>query len=1096
MNRRSHIGRGCQTRSLISLTIAGGRIALALSAMLLAAAAWGAPATNTTPAQTPTQDRTVPTTMYFNAFGFFCDGDYDSALKAFDVDSRGSVKTFQSRWIDSICYETMCGECLFHMGLFKEALPHYTAALTIYKSFSDWMIRLQFSPTIRPAGAGARKPVPWGASKRQSQLGQYAHSVLLLQGQVDMTNVVQQGGVVQQANAFPIVPQEIVRCTALALRRQATLLGPACKYDPLIKDLIVAMNKPIGPPNHWTEAWTNLERGMALLAGGKESQATTYLQQAVLAGGMFDHPLTSVALLELGQQALKRGEYPAAAQFFEEATYSAVDYPDFDVLEEAFRGGMLTHILANHKGLFPLLEPAIQWAKVKGLRQLRASLLLLAAENYSILGDAKMATVMLDEARATIGRRSMAQGWIGGRLNYLSAQVAYQQRRMPEGDKFLAAAMTYMQHGSLWLFQIGWADKLYLEGAATPRMALDLFGEVLRDPQPADWATDPMESLTVLTTPHPAEIEHWFEAALSRTGGNEVQTAIEVSERARRHRFFTSLELGGRLESLRWILEAAPASLPQEAVLQRQDLLARYPAYEKLSRQAQAIHAALAKMPLVSDDQTTLREQSRQLTELAAVGVKQEEMLHEIALRREPAAMVFPPLRTVKEVQKTLLPKHAVIAFFATEKQLYGFLLNNERQGYWRIGTPSAVMKPLQTMLHDLGLFQQNHEFAVKELADTKWKQSSQQLLEMLLKGSPADFSQPFEELVIVPDGAVWYVPFEMLQVKADKQLQSLLSRFRIRYAPTLSLTSYPGAGLSPTANTAVVLGKLFPRDDDKVAHAAFEQLAAAAPGAVALRIPPPAPSPIYSTLFQRLVVLDDLPPVEQDPYGWSPAPIDRGKASGTLRDWMALPWGGPDVVVLPGFHTAAEDSLKREDTPKREEGLKRAHHAMPGNEMFLSVCGLMANGARTVLLSRWRTGGQTSFDAVREFVQELPHTSPADAWQRAAMLVADARLNLDAEPRVKRSAADEAPKGDHPFFWAGYMLVDCGSAPEKAEPKPNEPVEPMKKPEPPAEKEHPPAPEKIEAKPDEPADKAKPSEEPAEKEQPQPSEKPAASEK
>ena len=49
---------------------------------------------------------------------------------------------------------------------------------------------------------------------------------------------------------------------------------------------------------------------------------------------------------------------------------------------------------------------------------------------------------------------------------------------------------------------------------------------------------------------------------------------------------------------------------------------------------------------------------------------------------------------------------------------------------------------------------------------------------------------------------------------------------------------------------------------------------------------------------------------------------------------------------MLPGFHTAAEDALKR------------MNRVLPGNDMFLAVCGLMANGSRTLLLSRWRTGG------------------------------------------------------------------------------------------------------------------------------------------
>ena len=109
----------------------------------------------------------------------------------------------------------------------------------------------------------------------------------------------------------------------------------------------------------------------------------------------------------------------------------------------------------------------------------------------------------------------------------------------------------------------------------------------------------------------------------------------------------------------------------------------------------------------------------------------------------------------------------------------------------------------------------------------------------------------------------------------------------------------------------------------------------------------------------------------------------------------------------------------------------------MPGDEVFLSVCGLMSCGARTILLSRWRSGGQSSFDLVREFAQELPHTSPADAWQRAVMLESDTQLNLEAEPRIKHSATDETPKASHPFFWAGYMLIDSSQVSQIPEPKP-----------------------------------------------------------
>jgi len=1002
-----------------------------LLAAFLAATIFSGPTTSELRAQVG--ERITPTASYYAAFAMFYDGDYAHALRAFQQEVRGSIKTSQSLWIDSICYETMCGECCYQMGYLDQALLHYSNALRLYKRFPDWLMKVRFTDSsIRVAAPNQRNIVPWGASMRQSKLGHYRTNELIAQGQIDITETIKRGGIVQQATLFRITPQEIIRCTTLALRRRAELLGPVAKYDELSSDVATVLGRPVGLPNHWSGAWVDAEHGLALLGSGREQQAAGYLHRAEMAGGEFDHPMTCVVLLEQGRMALRHGEYTVAAKFFDEATYSAVNYSDYGVLEEAFRYGALTHLVANRKGFFAPLETAAQWAKVKGLRQLRASLLLSAVENYAVLGETRKAAAVLDEARLTIAKRKMAAGRMGARLNYLTALVAFQQKRVSEGNAALAAAMDYMRlrpGGSLWLFQIGLADGLYRNGGTTARAALDLFADVLRDPRPADWAFDPMESFAVLMTPQPLAMEHWFGAAMEQQGVKDVQTAIEIADRTRRHRFFTSLEFGGRLESLRWILEASPARLPQQAMLQRQDMLAHYPDYDGLSRKAQAIRESLGKLPLVAEDQAATKNQMRQLAELATIGAQQEVILREIAVRREPADMVFPPLRSLADIQKSLPAKHAVLAFFATKGRLYGFLLDNERCKSWRVATPAKVLQQVQGMLRDMGQYGQNHELAVKELSDEKWKQSAKQVLATLLKDSPADFSQTFDELVIVPDGILWYLPFEALQVTVDGQLQSLISRFHIRYAPTLSLCTSQGPPRNAAGNTAVVVGKLYPRDADAVAQAAFEQLAGAVAGAVAIRTPSPAPSSIYGTLFQRLIVLDDLVLSEQDPYGWILAPVDRGKAGATLADWLALPWGGPDVVILPGFHTAAEDALKR------------LHRGAPGSEVFLSVCGLMANGSRTLLLSRWRTGGQTSFDLVREFAQELPHTSASDAWQRAVLLTMDSRVTFAAEPRIKHGLTNETPKANHAFFWAGYMLVDSGAAPEKAEEQPGEPV-------------------------------------------------------
>ena len=141
-------------------------------------------------------DRSVPSDLYLAAFGAYYDGEYKDALRGFESEGRGAIKTPQSRWIDSICYETMVGECYYQMGHLQQALEHYTAAVKLYVAFSDWMLRVKFPPAIRPSNARPR--VPWGTSTRGARLGQYPTSMLIGQGRIDQKEAVQHGGIVNR----------------------------------------------------------------------------------------------------------------------------------------------------------------------------------------------------------------------------------------------------------------------------------------------------------------------------------------------------------------------------------------------------------------------------------------------------------------------------------------------------------------------------------------------------------------------------------------------------------------------------------------------------------------------------------------------------------------------------------------------------------------------------------------------------------------------------------------------------------------------------------------------------------------------------------
>ncbi len=238
------------------------QVTLTILLALLAAVMWAAPAR----AQL---GLSVPSVAYSNSLPLLYDGDYVAGLGAFQGDLQGGIKSAMAgRWIDSICYYTMCGECYYQMGQNARALDQYTAALKLYTAYYDWMIRVQFPATIVPGGVGSRAIVPWGSTRRPTRVGQFPAAFNTLQGQINNNAVVQQGGVVQAPMLVPIGVSEIVRTTTLAMRRRRELMGPVCKFDPLTNDLVKVLSTRPAPPNNWSQTWIDVQLGAAYASTG------------------------------------------------------------------------------------------------------------------------------------------------------------------------------------------------------------------------------------------------------------------------------------------------------------------------------------------------------------------------------------------------------------------------------------------------------------------------------------------------------------------------------------------------------------------------------------------------------------------------------------------------------------------------------------------------------------------------------------------------------------------------------------------------------------------------------------------------------------
>jgi hypothetical protein len=222
---------------------------------------------------------------------------------------------------------------------------------------------------------------------------------------------------------------------------------------------------------------------------------------------------------------------------------------------------------------------------------------------------------------------------------------------------------------------------------------------------------------------------------------------------------------------------------------------------------------------------------------------------------------------------------------------------------------------------------------------------------------------------------------------------------------------------------------------DEYLPQQAAAELAETATGAVVIDSPVATPSPLLASLAEQVISLADAELEPGAAYEFTPLPLDRSNSRGALGAWLTLPLPRCERLLLGGVHTAAETGLKA-----RGRGRNKAADPTAGREMFHASCALLASGAKTVLVSRWQTGGKTHRDLLREFAMELPHVPADQAWRRSVTLARSTPLDAEQEPRLKRpDEGVEPPAANHPLLWSGYLLVDTGYDPAPEPPAPAE---------------------------------------------------------
>ena len=968
---------------------------------------------------------TIPTQSYYETIEELYRGEYRDAQRQFLYEVRGSTKIgVTARWIDAICYHTMLGETFYHQGLPVEALEQFNLACAMYLQYPDWLINVSFD-AIRPDTNRLRRAIPWGQSGRQFTLGRFNTQMRYRMGQLGSTQqALRRGGVPLEPVIIQLDVVEVIRCTALAIRRRNELLGPLAPGDATTKALVSALSRGAAAPNHWSNAWVDLQLGLAYVGEGKINLALPRLVRAERVAGQFDHPLTCVSLLERGRLAMESGKYAEADGLLAEASCSAFYYEDPGTIDEAFRLMTLNRLASHQQTTNPKLDPAAAWARRERYDHIFSRLNLAFADELMQLENWEQAAAAIKTAQARL--QDAVRGRLGNQAQYLSARGMIAAGN-PKGFPLMERALEAEAAMSTRNFQIGLANRQLDTRQLRPRVASNVYTSLLSDPSPADWVFRPLETMAALRTPQGAAFDRWIAAEFSQ---KSPAKALEVTDLAKRRHYHALLPLAGRKAALASLLEAQPATLSQVQQTQRNNLLLLEPNYQAAWQRGQEVSEQIRAEWVAGMDAAAQRDLVRLWREWQATIEAREALLTKLALSRIPTTFEFPPQKIVDLVKSQLDNGQAILVFHESQEGMLGFLVTSQGSTHWNCGSPAKLSRLLTQFLRDIGNYDAAHDMTAEELAAKDWLESGVTLFEALLADSSIDVDS-LGELIIVPDGLLWYVPFGALPVKAENEGEVIPwnVKTKMRVVPTFGLAVGNTGQWRRVQHSAVVGTELVPGDKDEEKQESLKQLIAALEKPAEIPNPVPVASNIFGAALETVVVMDEQELDPAAPLEWQPLPTGRSSKEGGLDPWLGLPRSGPQRLIYPGLRTIAENGGK----PTR-----RSRGGTPGTELFLASCGLLGSGAETIMMSRWQVGGPSTLELTSEFVQELPYTSAADAWQRAVQLAREMPIEPNLEPRVKAGKDDPPLTASHPIFWSGYLLVDTGlPSPEEANASP-----------------------------------------------------------
>jgi len=932
-------------------------------------------------------------------------GDFRAAERVVQNLYRGGYREGNQRWIDSTAYLYLQGEIRYQAGDYAAAMQSFDEALEIYSALINWSARVNWeSQPITPDPNALRiARITWGQPVREPSVGRFPSSLSTRFGQ----DIVVQGDrgntLIPQERIVPVDAIELYRAMALLIRRRDQILGSLSQVDAparLFRGQLSEARAAV--PGILPTTFGSILYGISVSGEGDYQRSNGVLQQCLRINGL-DHPLTPVALLQIGTNQYWMGDYRTAKATLLEASYSAGYFNQMDIVREALVMAGRAHMAVNRDQLLPELDLAFEWARLRGMRVAQAQFALVAAENALENGQLPLAKEQLTTALGLLRTAEMRRSELALRLAVLQQTVL-----AIEGADLqtLRAALVAYRPATPWAFQIEMLVNPARRRNLTTTVLTNLIERVLRDPTQQDWDRDPFECLAYLT----GDRSQFLADALTlQINKRDYSNALVAAENLRRVQFLANLPLGGRLLSFRELLARSPAELTPEMRRRQAELLSRFTALKLSLEQAQALLTRLQTQPLAPPD-AGLPTWEKDVETLARLSNLVEGQLIHAAVRREALPLLFPPPVDLERIQ-TQIPDKTLCLVVVFHNNVYHALLVTKDQVVHQAALGQLdVAKAVRALGKAWGHVSASAVLQPQVLLDNSWKKTSHELFKKLIPNGTPEFWDSFEELVVVPAGWLWYLPFETCALAGEVDSPLLIDKVAVRYAPSLNLAFGPQRS-KRWQRGVFYPGKIDIRDEDAWADAGQAALQDAWPQLTTLRssrVPGQWAGPLAQVMIYQNEIRQAIWP--------APWTADQRRAPHLQLDverWVGFPNVGPELLIVAGGSSIFADGMKGSPT---------------GAELEFYSTLLMAAGCQSMVLPRWRSGGHVPYDLTVALTKRLQEHMPSVALREAIQEIRQTPLDPTRQTRVRSGRGEAPPTADHPFFWAGQMLIDRGS--------------------------------------------------------------------